>query len=50
MAMPVSGCPIPWSQQGGTEKPESNSSVPWQEGHTDTTGGKVIADYNPDVD
>ena len=41
---------MPWSWQGGAEKPESNSSVPQQEGHTDTTGGKAVADYDPDID
>ena len=44
MAQPVRGFSVPWPQQGGAEELESNSSVP------QAKGGKVIADYDPDVD
>ena len=43
------GCPTPCPQQGGTEEPETNISVP-NKRQSDTTGGKVIADYDLDVD
>ena len=36
--------------QGGTDETETNPSVPEQEVHRDTREGKVITDYNPDVD
>ena len=48
MARLVRGCPTPWSQ--GTREPETNNSVFLQEEQTDTIGGKVITDYNMDID
>ena len=30
--------------------PDTNISIPQQEGQADASGGKAIADYNPDVD
>ena len=50
MARLVRGCLVPWPQQGGTEEPQINISVPQQEGQAEATGGKVVADYNLDVD
>ena len=50
MARPVMGCPMPQSQQGGTEESQINVSVPQQERQADAIRGKTIADYNPDVD
>ena len=44
------GCLMPWPQQGGAEEPETNVSVPQQEGQADATRGKAIADYKSDVD
>ena len=44
MARMVEGCPKPQSQQGGAE-PETNVSVPQQEGQVDVTRGKAVADY-----
>ena len=41
---------MPWSQQEGAEEPETNPSVPQQEEQPDASEGKVIADYDPDVD
>ena len=32
------------------EEPQSNSTVSQKGGPTDTTGGKVIANYDPDID
>ena len=49
MARLVRGHQMPWPQQGGTEEPEINISVPQQEGQADAIGGKIIADCNPDV-
>ena len=49
MAMLIRVCPTPWRQQGGTEKPKSNISVPQQEEQAGATEGKVVADYNPDL-
>ena len=40
---------MPLSQQEGTGEPETNVSVPQQEGQVDTTRGEAIADHNPDV-
>ena len=50
MARPVRGCPKPWSQQGGTDEPETSTGVPQQEGKKEATRGKVVADYDPDID
>ena len=45
MAKPMRGCPMPWSQQEGTEEPVSVS----QQGRkADATRGRDIADYNQD--
>ena len=49
MARPVRGHPTPWPK-GAPEEPETNPSVPQQEEQSDTREGKVIADFNPDVD
>ena len=46
----MSGCPTPWTQQGGTEEPETNTNVSQQEEQTDASEGEVVADYDPDVD
>ena len=43
-------CLIAWLQPKGTEWPEYNATVPEKEEHPDSTKGKVIADYNLDVD
>ena len=40
---------MPWSQQGGTEEPETNVSVPQQEEQPDAAEGEVIVDNDPDV-
>ena len=50
MTRPTRGCLMPWSQQEGTEEPETVVSVPQQEGKADTARGDAIADYNPDLD
>ena len=50
MARSVKGRPMPWSQQEGTEEPETKPSAPQQEEQPDTTEGEVITDFNPDVD
>ena len=47
MARLVRGCPTPRSQQEGAEEPERD---PQQGEQPDTTEGKDIADYNPDID
>ena len=47
MARLVRGCPTARSQQEGIEEPERD---PQQEDQPDATGGKDIADYNPDID
>ena len=49
MARPVREHLKPWSQQGGAEEPETNISVPQQEEQRDAARGKVIADYDPEV-
>ena len=49
MARPEREHPLPQSQ-GGAEEPETNPSVPQQEEHRDAKDGKVIADYDPDMD
>ena len=41
---------MPRSQQEGAEEPETNSSVPQQEGQSDAKEGEVIADYDLDID
>ena len=40
---------MPWSQQGGTEKPETNVSVPQQEGQADAISSKAVSDYDSDI-
>ena len=50
MAKPMRRYTMPQSWQGGTEEPETNTSVPQQEKQPDAAEGKVIIDYNPDVD
>ena len=50
MARTIRGHPTDWFQQEGTEKPENNPSIPWQEEKAYATKGKVIANYKPDVD
>ena len=47
MARLVRGRPTARSQQEGIEEPERD---PQQEDQPDATGGKDIADYNPDID
>ena len=44
------GCFTPRLQQGGTEEPETNPSLPQQEEQPDATECKLVADYNLDVD
>ena len=39
-----------WSQPEGAEEPQTNISVSQQEEQTNAAEGKVIADYEPDVD
>ena len=46
----VKAHPTPQPQQGSTKEPKTNASVPQQEEQTNTAEGKVITDYNPDVD
>ena len=41
---------MPWSQQEGTEEPETNPSAPQQKEHPDATEGGDIADYDLDID
>ena len=41
---------MPWSQQGCTEEPDTNVSVPQQEGQADATSGDDIEDYDLDID
>ena len=43
-------CMTTWSQLEDAEEPERNLSVPQQEKKPDTTEGKVIVDYNLDID
>ena len=50
MARTMRGWPTAWSQQEGIEEPDTNPSVSQQEEHPYATKGKVIADYDPDVD
>ena len=50
MARPVTGCPISWPQQEDTEELETNHIVPQQEEQLDAAEGKVIADYDLDID
>ena len=47
MARPVRRCPITRSQQEGAEEPDRD---PWQEGQSDATKCKDLADYDPDID
>ena len=44
------GCLMSCSQQEVAEESETNPSVPQQEEQPDSTEGKVIADYDPDLD
>ena len=44
----VRGCPTP-QPQGGTGKPETNSSAPQQEEQRDATEGKAVADHDIDI-
>ena len=41
---------MPWSQQEGAGEPKMKVSAPQEGGQADTTRGKDIADYNPDID
>ena len=41
---------MPQPQLGGAKKPETNTSVPQQEGHAGTTGGKHVTDNDLDVE
>ena len=50
MARPGKGCPTPRLQLEGNDEPETILNTPQQEGHPDVAEGKVIADYDPDVD
>ena len=50
MARLVRGCPMPQSQQKGTEGPKTNPCVPQQEKQPNATAGKDIVDYDPEVD
>ena len=50
MARPMRGCPTARLQLEDDEEPETNPSVPHQEVQPDAAGGKVIADYNLDID
>ena len=50
MARSMSGCSTAQPQQGGEKEPETNPTVPQQEGQPHATEGKVIADYNLDED
>ena len=50
MARMVRGRPTARSQPEGTDESETNASVPQQEEQPDATVGKVIVDYDPDVD
>ena len=50
MAGPMRGHPTLQPQQGGAEEPETHSSVPHQEGQADATRGKVVANYDLDID
>ena len=47
---PMRRCPTMQSLQRGAGELETNCSVPQQEEQTDGTGGKVIADYDSNVD
>ena len=47
MARPVRECLTSRPQQEGAEEPERN---PQQEEQSDAAEGKVIADYDPDID
>ena len=44
------GCWTPCLQQGCTEEPEKNTSVPQQEEQTAFAEGKDVTDYDQDVD
>ena len=49
MARLVKGHRTAWLQPEGKEEPETNPTVSQHEVQSDTTEGKVIADYNSDV-
>ena len=49
MARSVRGC-LTISPQRGTEEPETNVSIAQQQEQRDAREGKVIADYDLDVD
>ena len=50
MAWTKRGCPTAQPQPEDTKEPETNPIVPWQEEQADAIYGKVIADYEHDVD
>ena len=50
MARLVRGCLTACSQSEDAKEPETNPSVPQQEEHPDATEGKVMVDYNPNID
>ena len=50
MARTVRVCSTAWLQPEGTEEPETNPSVHWQEEQPDATESKVTADDDPHVD
>ena len=49
MARPVRGCLTPQPPEGAGES-ATNPCVPKQEEQPDATEGKVIVDYNPNID
>ena len=50
MARTMRGCPTAQTQPKGAKEPETNPSDSRQEDQSDTTEGKVIIDYNRDID
>ena len=50
MARTVKRCLTVWLEPEGVEEPKTNLSEFCQEEQPDDAAGKVIADYNPDVD
>ena len=49
MARTMGGCPTPQPPEGASE-PKTNPSDPQQEEQPDAAEGKVMTDYNPDID
>ena len=49
MAATIRGCLILQLQPEGTEEPQTNISIPQQERQLDAAEGKVVADYELDI-